>query len=77
MPSPMNPYAVFLDLLPKRPRLVGVVDVMDGDVATVVLEGGGGRVQAIGKAQAGDRVFVRDGVIEGAASALTYVEGEA
>jgi hypothetical protein len=77
MRRPMNPYAVFLDLLPKRPRLVGVVDVIDGDVATVVLEGGGGRIQAVGKAQAGDRVFVRDGLIEGEAPSLVYVEGEA
>ena len=72
-----NPYADFLDLLPKRPRMVGVVEVMDGDMATVVLEGGGGRVQALGTAQAGDRVFVRDGAIEGAAPDLVYVQGEA
>ena len=74
---PLNPYAVFLDLLPKTPRMVGVVDVIDGDVATVVLEGGGGRIQAIGKAQVGDRVFVRDGAIEGSAPELVYVQGEA
>ena len=72
----LNPYADFLDLLPKRPRMVGVVEVMDGDMATGVLEGGGGRVQALGTAQAGDRVFVRDGAIEGAAPDLDYVQGE-
>lgn len=72
----LNPYSVFLDLLPKRPRVVGVVDYMDGDIASIVLEGGGGRIQAIGKAVAGDRVFVRDGAIEGAAPDLVYVQGE-
>lgn len=73
----LNPYAVFLSLLPKRPRVVGQVEQASGDLATVVLEGGGGRIQAIGKTQPGQRVYVRDGMIEGEAPALTYVEGEA
>ena len=73
----LNPYAVFLDLLPKRPRQVGLVDSVSGDMATIILEGGGGVLQAIGKTEAGKRVYVRDGQIEGEAPNLTYVEGEA
>lgn len=73
----LNPYVALLDLLPKRPRLVGVVEQISGGVATVVLEGGGGRIQAVGQSEAGQRVYVRDGLIEGAAPSLTYVEGEA
>ena len=73
----LNPYAALLDLLPKRPRLVGVVEQISGGVATVVLEGGGGRIQAVGQSEAGQLVYVRDGLIEGAAPSLTYVEGEA
>ena len=73
----LNPYAVFLDLLPKRPRMVGVVETVSGDAVSIVLEGGGGRVQAIGKATVGQRIYVRDGLVEGEAPNLTYVEGEA
>lgn len=73
----LNPYAVLLDLLPKRPRNVGVVEYVAGDVATIILEGGGGVVHALGKTEAGKRVYVRDGQIEGEAPNLTYVEGEA
>ena len=48
---------------------------VDGDTATITLPGGG-VLQARGQATVGQRVFVRDGVIEGEAPALTYVEGE-
>lgn len=71
-----NPFRQFLDLLPKRPRLVGTVTAVDGDVATITLPGGG-RTQALGQATVDQRVFVRDGVIEGEAPTLDYVEGEA
>ena len=50
--------------------------VVSGGVATITLPGGG-VLQARGEATAGQRVFVRDGVIEGEAPTLTYVEGEA
>lgn len=73
----LNPYAVFLDLLPKRPRVVGEVVLVSENMATVVIEGGGGRIQAVGEAQVGQRVYVRDDLVEGLAPALTYVEGEA
>ena len=64
-----NPYKILRDLLPQAPLQVGVVLSVDGGVATVELPGGG-QVQARGDAGVGDRVFVRDGVIEGAAPAL-------
>ena len=71
-----NPYRVFMDLLPARPLQVGTVAAVDGDVATITMPGGG-TLQARGQASVGQRVFVRDGVIEGEAPTLTYVEGEA
>ena len=71
-----NLYREFLDLLPPRVRVVGTVVAISGGVATVELPGGG-RLQALGAAAVSDRVFVRDGQIEGPAPNLTYVEGEA
>jgi hypothetical protein len=67
-----NPYALLRDLLPDAPLQVGeVVDVENG-VATIAVPGGG-RVQARGEATVGDRVFFRDGAIEGAAPSLPLV----
>lgn len=71
-----NIYRQFLDLLPKRPLEVGDVTAINAGLATITLPGGG-VMQARGQATMGQRVFVRDGVIEGPAPALTYVEGEA
>ena len=71
-----NPFRAFLDLLPAKPLQVGTVSTVDGDVITVTLPGGG-VLQARGQATLAQRVFVRDGVVEGEAPALTYVEGEA
>lgn len=70
-----NPYARFLALLPARPLQVGTVLSVDGTSATVGLPGGG-QVRVRGQAAVGDRVFVRDGLIEGAAPALTYISAE-
>lgn len=64
-----NLYRRFLDLLPQRPLQVGDVTQYEGGVATVTLLGGG-VIRARGEAQVGDRVFVRDGVIEGQAPDL-------
>lgn len=67
-----NLYRQFLDLLPARPLQVGTVTATDGSTCTVQLPGGG-VLQARGAATVGQQVFVRDGVIEGDAPALTVV----
>lgn len=67
-----NPYRALLDLLPQAPLQVGDVTAIDNGVATITLPGGG-TTNARGGAQVGDRVFFRDGVIEGAAPALPVV----
>ena len=67
-----NPYKALRALIPDPPLLAGaVINYADG-IATVELPGGG-TVAARGEAQAGDQVFVRDGVIEGPAPLLTAV----
>ncbi len=70
-----NPYARFLALLPPKPLMIGTVSAVQGALATVTLEGGG-LVTARGQATVGDRVFVRDNVIEGEAPNLTYISAE-
>lgn len=70
-----NLYKQFMDLQSPKPLEVGTVAFVINGVATVDLPGGG-RLQARGPAQAGQRVFVRDGAIEGEAPSLTYIEGE-
>ena len=67
-----NPYAALLGLLPQRPLLVGTVTDVANGVATVQMPGGGVE-QARGAATVGQRVFIRDGAIEGLAPALTDV----
>lgn len=71
-----NVYSQFFDLLPKRPLEVGDVTSISAGVATITLPGGG-VIQARGEAAVGQRVFVRDGVIEGPAPTLAYIEAEA
>jgi hypothetical protein len=64
-----NPFKRLLALIPAPPRQVGdVVAIADG-VATIALPGGG-QIRALGVAAVADRVFVRDGVIEGPAPDL-------
>lgn len=70
-----NLYKQFMDLQSLKPLLVGTVAFVVNGLATISLPGGG-RMQARGPAQAGQRVFVRDGAIEGGAPSLTYKEGE-
>lgn len=64
-----NIYRTFLALLPPRPLQVGTVLAIADGVATTELPGGG-RLQARGAATVGQRVFIRDGVIEGNAPNL-------
>ena len=70
-----NLYHQFLALLPPRPLQVGTVTAVAGQLCTVQLPGGG-VLQARGDAAVSDRVFVRDGLIEGLAPALTLVQIE-
>ena len=70
-----NIYRQFMELQSPKPLEVGTVAFVVAGVATIDLPGGG-RLQARGDAQAGQRVFVRDGVIEGGAPNLTYTQGE-
>lgn len=67
-----NVYTQLIRLLPNAPLQVGQVIAVDGGVATIELPGGG-RVQARGDAAVGQRVFCRDGVIEGAAPDMPFV----
>lgn len=67
-----NLYHQFLALLPPRPLQVGTVTAVAGQLCTVQLPGGG-VLQARGDAAVSDRVFVRDGLIEGLVPALTVV----
>ena len=64
-----NVYRAFLDLLPARPLQVGTVLSIYSEVSTIELPGGG-ILQARGQATAGQRVFVRDGLIEGISPSL-------
>jgi hypothetical protein len=65
-----NPYALFKKLLPNAPLEVGDVIAFNDGTATIELPDGG-LVQARGDVDIGDRVFVRNGVIEGDAPDLT------
>jgi len=67
-----NLYREFQRLFPAAPLQVGTVSAVIGGVATVELPGGG-TLQARGEATVGQRFFVRDGAIEGAAPVLPVV----
>lgn len=65
-----NPFKRLLGLLPSRDRVAGeVISSADGKV--VVEQPGGGRLVVLGEGTVGTNVFVRDGVVEGPAPALT------
>lgn len=67
-----NIFKEFADLIPDAPLQVGTVTATDGAVATIELPGGG-LLRARGDALVGQRVFVRDGLIEGDAPSLPIV----
>lgn len=71
----LNLYNQFIGLFPDRPLEVGDVTAVGAGVVTITLPGGG-VLQARGEAAVGQRVFVRDGAVEGVAPSLTYVEAE-
>lgn len=64
-----NPYKLLRDLLPEAPLQVGTVRAVADGVARIELPGGG-LLQARGVATVDQRVFVRDGLIEGPAPDL-------
>lgn len=68
-----NLYQIFKSLLPQKPLLVGTVVAVFATGCSVELPDGS-VISARGSANIGARVFVRDGLIEGEAPNLTYVE---
>jgi hypothetical protein len=70
-----NIWKQFSDLVAKPPLQVATVLSVSGDVARVQLPGGG-EFLARGEATAGQKVFVRDGVIEGLAPGLPLFQIE-
>ena len=70
-----NPYVALLALLPSYPLQIATITAIEGDVARLVLPGGG-VLTARGAGAVGDQVFVRDGVIEGQAPSMPFVQVE-
>ena len=70
-----NPYAAFKALLAPAPLQTGTVQSIHQGVATIELPGGA-LIRARGQASAGQQVFVRGGLIEGAAPDLPVVTGQ-
>lgn len=66
-----NLYRALRELLPESPLLVGIVDAAHADGTCTVSLPGGGSQRVRGTAALAASVFVRDGVIEGEAPALT------
>ena len=64
-----NVYEQFLQLLPDAPLQIGVVTEVGAGVVTVQLPGGG-VTRARGSAALGQKVFVRDAVLEAIAPNL-------
>ena len=65
-----NLYSEFRALIPEAPLQVGTVTQVTSGVVTVQLPGGG-LLKARGSAGVGQKVFVRDAVIEAIAPNLT------
>jgi len=68
-----NVYRALLELLPQDPLQVGTVTAINADDTRTVQLPGGGEIRARGDAALGSRVFVRGGLIEGPAPALTVL----
>lgn len=65
-----NLYEQFRQLLPDPPLQAGTVTEVGSGVVIVQLPGGG-LVRARGSAELGQKVFVRDGMVEAIAPSLT------
>lgn len=70
-----NLFTAFVELLPSYPLQVATITAIDGEVARLELPGGG-VLTARGTGAVGDQVFVRDGVIEGQAPSMPFVQIE-
>lgn len=71
-----NVYRALRELLPEPVLLVGTVTTVWPDGTATVAFPGGGSQRVRGEAVVADRVFVRNGLIEGSAPALTAIEIE-
>lgn len=69
--SAINIYRELMTLLPSSPLLVGQVITVATGTVTVQYPGGGTQVVRATGYTVGAKVFVRDGVVEGLAPALT------
>ncbi|GAC1369742.1 MAG: hypothetical protein NVSMB36_19270 [Escherichia coli] len=65
-----NLFKTFKDLIPDPPLMVGTVSAVVAGQCVINLPGGG-QVAGRGAATVGEKVFVRDGFIEGVAPNLT------
>lgn len=66
-----NPYQQLRALFPNPPLQVGVVEYASLGSLTMLLDGGS-RVVIRGEGLVGERLFFRDGVVEGKAPSLPY-----
>ncbi len=71
-----NLWREFRDLLPDSPLLIGTVAVLHDDGTATVALLDGGQLRVSGAADAGSRVFVRDGRIAGVAPELPWTDIE-
>jgi hypothetical protein len=71
-----NLYRALREMLPEAPLLAGEVIALNADGTATVEFPGGGTQRVRGSAAVSDQVFVRAGVIEGPAPALTPVTVE-
>ncbi len=65
-----NPFKQLIDLLPQYPLQIGTVTAAADGIVTLVLPDGG-VMTARGDAGVGDKVFFRNGVVEGTAPDLS------
>ena len=70
-----NIWKAFSDMVARPPLQVATVLSVSGGIARVQFPGGG-ELLARGDAQVGEKVFVRDGAIEGAAPSLPLFQIE-